>query len=71
MAKSKLVEPHFLIWFEGERYVEVEWPADGRYDIGYQLAHPVRKEGQADYMGLFERADRRLRNRLNDIGERP
>lgn len=59
MAKALLVKPHFFIWFEGERWVEVEWPADGRYDIGYQLAHPVHKAGQADYMGLFENAKRR------------
>ena len=59
MARAPLVEPHFFIWWEGERWVEVEWAADGRYDIGYQLAHPVHKEGQADYMGLFENTQRR------------
>lgn len=58
-GKAPLVVPTFLIWFQGERWVEVEWPSDGRYDIGYQLAHPVRKDGQADYMGLFESAARR------------
>ena len=59
MAKTKLVEPHYIIWHDGERWVEVEWATDGRYDIGYQLALPVHKEGQADYMGLFESATRR------------
>lgn len=59
MAKAKIVQPQHVIWHDGERWVEVEWAEDGRYDIGYQLALPTRKEGVADYMGLYESAELR------------
>lgn len=59
MAKAQIVQPHHIIWHDGERWVEVEWPEDGRFDIGYQLPLPTRKEGVADYMGLYESAARR------------
>jgi hypothetical protein len=53
---AKLVIPHRFIEFKGERWVEVEWPSDGRYNIGYQLAHEV--DGA---MRLFELASRRIK----------
>ena len=52
---ARVVLPHRFIQYKGERWVEVEWPSDGRYDIGYQLAQEV---GGA--MRLFELAARRI-----------
>lgn len=63
MAKCRIVEPHNIILFRGEEWIEVEWPSDGRYDIGYQLAHEVTKKNGHRYMGLFEGALRRLKQR--------
>lgn len=51
----KLVLPHNFIAFKDELWVEVEWPSDGRYDIGYQLA--TENNGA---MRLFELASRRV-----------
>ena len=59
MAKAQIVQPHHIIWHDGERWVEGEWPEDGPFHIGYQLPLPTRKEGVADYMGLYESAARR------------
>ena len=53
--------PENFIMHEGQRFVEVEWPADGRYDIGYQLAKETERPGIGRYMGLFELASRKLR----------
>jgi len=44
---------------DGQRFVEVEWPADGRYDIGFQLAKETERPGIGRYMGLFELASRK------------
>ena len=54
--QSKVVLPHRFIEWEGEQWVEVEWPSDGRYDIGFQLAQQV--DGA---MRLFELASRRIK----------
>jgi hypothetical protein len=53
----KLVLPHNVIDYKGERWVEVEWPRDGKYDIGFQLA--LENNGA---MRLFESA-KRLKDR--------
>jgi hypothetical protein len=55
---SRPITPQNVIEWRGEKWIEVEWPSDGRYDIGYQLAHPVAKPGSATYMGLFESVER-------------
>ena len=39
----------------GERWIEVDWPSDGLYEITQQLAHPVHIPGCSSYMGLFAR----------------
>lgn len=63
---SAIRHPQKFLMFEGQRFVEVEWPADGRYDIGYQLAHKTERLGIGPYMGLFELASRKkLRGDMN------
>jgi len=49
------VLPHHCIEYQGEKWIEVEWPSDGRYDIGFQLCRSIYK-GEHRYMGLFEAA---------------
>jgi hypothetical protein len=54
VSHAKLVTPYNFIVYDAKRWVEVEWPADGRYNISYQLAH--ENNGA---MRLFELASRR------------
>jgi hypothetical protein len=58
---SAVKRPEKFIMHDGQRFVEVEWPADGRYDIGYQLATETERPGIGRYMGLFELASRKLK----------
>lgn len=51
--RSSPVVPHRLIKFRGEDWIEVHWPRDGLYDIGYQHAQETERDG-VRYMGLFE-----------------
>lgn len=53
---ARVILPHRFIEHKGERWVEVEWPLDGKYDIGYQLA--LEADGA---MRLWELASRRIR----------
>lgn len=68
MAKCPLIKPYNIIEFNGGFWVEVEWPEDCRYDIGYQLAHQTERNGRT-YMGLFESTAMRLRS--HDINGSP
>lgn len=63
---SAMVKPPHFIMYEGQRWVEVEWPTDGRYDIGYQLAQETSKPGIGRYMGLFELASRKVKQHDGD-----
>lgn len=56
---SAVRHPQNFIMFNGQRFVEVEWPADGRYEISRQLAHKTSRPGVGEYMGLFELASRK------------
>jgi len=67
---SAVKRPEKFIMYEGRRWVEVEWPADGRYDIGYQLALEAERPGIGRYMGLFELASRK-HNAIDRTGVKP
>jgi hypothetical protein len=51
---SKPIWPTRYIMHGGRRLIEVEWPADGKYDIGYQMAQETERPGKGKYMGLFQ-----------------
>lgn len=66
---SKIRHPRRYIMVGGRRMVEVEWPADGRYDIGYQMTRETERPGIGKYMGLYELVSTSKPLTHGDIGE--
>jgi hypothetical protein len=52
---------------ESGHWVEVDWPADGKYEISRQWPHPIARPGSPSYMALFERKKPVPEGELRDV----